>query len=211
MVALAKWLEPMDVGTFVSSHLGREPLARPASAASVIETCNWTTIDDVLRADPPDVLVVARSRQLEEPLPRSLVELRSLFRRGIGVAIRAPERVSTQIAALAREFARDLPGDQRVIVFATPACTHGFGWHYDAEDVFVVQTAGDKEYFLRRNTVTESPVRGFHSDFTNYHKETSPISACRLLPGDWLYIPKGYWHMALAYEDSLSLSIGVFP
>jgi ribosomal protein L16 Arg81 hydroxylase len=35
--------------------------------------------------------------------------------------------------------------------------------------------------------------------------------ACRLLPGDWLYMPKGYWHLAHAYEHSLSLSIGVFP
>jgi 50S ribosomal protein L16 3-hydroxylase len=211
MVALAKWLEPMDVASFVSSHLGREPFARCASAALVIETCNWTTIDDLLRAGAPDVLVVAQSRLVDEPLPRSLVELRTLFRRGIGLAIRAPERLNTQIAALAREFAVDLPGDQRLIAFATPARTHGFGWHYDAEDVFVVQTAGDKEYFFRRNTVAQAPMRGFQSDFTDYRNETSPLAACRLLPGDWLYIPKGYWHMARAYDDSLSLSIGVFP
>src|SRR5947199_5431507 len=30
-----------------------------------------------------------------------------------------------------------------------------------------------------------------------------------LIPGDWLYVPRGWWHCARATEDSLSLSIGV--
>src|SRR5205085_1552293 len=115
------------------------------------------------------------------------------------------------LRGLASEFAADLPGEQRVIVFATPGGTHGFSWHYDAEDVFIVQTAGDKEYYLRQNTVTSPPERGFQSDFREFRDETSAVAACRLLPGDVLYVPKGFWHIAHAHADSLSLSIGVFP
>jgi 50S ribosomal protein L16 3-hydroxylase len=211
VAALAKWLHPLDVRRFLSLHLGRKPFARPATAAPVIESCSWNALDRLLRAEPSDVLVIGQGELRELPSPRSLSALRALFHHGVGLAIRAPERVSTHIEELARQFALDVPGDQRLIVFATPARTHGFGWHYDAEDVFVVQTEGDKEYFLRRNTVTDPPLRGFQSDFKHYREETSPLVACRLLPGDWLYIPKGYWHMALAHEDSLSLSIGVFP
>ncbi|HKU43728.1 MAG TPA: cupin domain-containing protein [Polyangiales bacterium] len=211
MDSLTQWLEPMGKAQFVSEHLGRTPFARPGTAQQVAQCCNWQLLDDVLRAEPADVLVVAGSRQLALAAPRSTAELQGLFRRGIGIAVRAPERVSEPLAALSREFARELPGEQRLILFATPARTHGFGWHYDAEDVFVVQAAGDKEYFLRSNTISAPAVRGFQSDFREYSDETSPLMACRLLAGDWLYVPAGYWHVAHAYEDSLSLSIGVFP
>jgi ribosomal protein L16 Arg81 hydroxylase len=211
MPALSQWLDPLSVSEFVATYLGREPFARASCAASATECCSWDSLDRLLQAEPPDVLVVAKSKLLDVPPPRSLSALRSLFQKGIGVAIRAPERTSPEFEVLAREFQRDLPGDQRLIVFATPARTHGFGWHYDAEDVFVVQTAGDKAYYLRDNTVSTPPERGFQSDFSQYRDETSPLLCCRLLSGDLLYVPKGEWHMAIAQEDSLSLSIGVFP
>jgi ribosomal protein L16 Arg81 hydroxylase len=182
-----------------------------ATAASLVETCNWRMLDEVLRAGPSDILVVARGQSLNHPAPRSLAELQELFSRGVGIAVRAPERVNIWLRELAAQFALELPGEQRLILFATPGRTHGFGWHYDAEDVFVVQTAGDKEYYLRSNTVSHPPERGFQSDFGHYREETSPLLACRLLPGDCLYVPKGFWHMAVAHSDSMSLSIGVFP
>jgi ribosomal protein L16 Arg81 hydroxylase len=201
----------MAVSRFVDSHLGHEPLARASTAASCAEMCNWQMLNEVLRAVPTDVLVVARGKCLDRAAPQSLAELRMLFDSGIGIAIRAPEKVNEWLRELAEEFALELPGEQRLILFATPAQTHGFGWHYDAEDVFVIQTAGDKEYYLRRNTVSQSSQPGFHSDFAEFRTETSPLLACRMLPGDCLYVPKGFWHTAISYSDSMSLSIGVFP
>jgi ribosomal protein L16 Arg81 hydroxylase len=41
-----------------------------------------------------------------------------------------------------------------------------------------------------------------------FEKET-PVLACTLIPGDWLYIPRGFGHRAHAREHSLSISIGV--
>lgn len=211
MGTLTEWLNPLDVSRFVSSHLGRVPLARASTATSLATTCNWRLLDDVLRAEPSDVLVVAGGRSLDWIAPRSLAELQVLFKHGVGIAIRAPERVNTWLHELAAQFALELPGEQRLILFATPAQNHGFGWHYDAEDVFVLQTTGDKEYYLRANTVSPPPERGFESDFTEFRQETSPMLACRMLPGDCLYVPKGFWHIAVSHTDSMSLSIGVFP
>jgi ribosomal protein L16 Arg81 hydroxylase len=42
-----------------------------------------------------------------------------------------------------------------------------------------------------------------------FEKESSPLLRCDLIAGDWLYVPAGYWHVARADEDSLSISIGV--
>jgi len=45
----------------------------------------------------------------------------------------------------------------------------------------------------------------------NYEREIMPISRCRLIGGDWLYIPSGYWHMGRADAESISLAVGVTP
>lgn len=155
--------------------------------------------------------MVAKGRLLELPPPASIAQLQTLFDQGIGIALREAERHCAEIDALTAAFARELPGDQRVIVFATPGDTHGFGWHYDAEDVFIVQTGGEKTYYFRENTVDPAPVRGAQPDFRTFSRETTPIMACTLAPGDLLYLPRGYWHVARAHSASLSLSLGIFP
>jgi ribosomal protein L16 Arg81 hydroxylase len=113
------------------------------------------------------------------------------------------------VAALARSVAHDLPGQQRTIVFATAKGTSGFGWHFDREEVFILQTAGDKSYYFRANTVSPRPFHPEPQAFGDYGKEMSPLMSARLHAGDWLYLPSGYWHAAHAHEDSLSVSIGV--
>lgn len=211
MRALADWLGVVEADVLCSSQLGRAPYAAPACARAAAESCDWAGLDALLAAGPRDVLVVAHGHDLPVPPPRTLAALRALFARGIGVAIREADQFSAAIARLCVAFSQDVPGEQRVIVFATPGGHFGFGWHYDAEDVFIIQTAGDKEYFFRQNTVTERIGKSEPMDFSTYRSERSPLMSCRLLPGDLLYLPRGYWHAARAYSDALSISIGVFP
>lgn len=189
-------------------------MAGAGRASAHTAACTWNVLDDMLRAlpRPNDLLLVAAGQNVELPAPHNLFELQKLFQLSVGVALRSAEAYSPQVRALCDELAGEVPGQQRVIVFATAANTHGFGWHYDAEDVFIVQTAGDKEYLFRRNTQIDVtlPQRG-QPEFSLHRKEASPIMSCRLIAGDWLYLPRGYWHVAFARADSLSLSIGVFP
>ena len=95
-------------------------------------------------------------------------------------------------------------------LYATPAGHFSFGWHYDPEEVFILQTIGVKEYFLRPNTVHPNPVLETMPRDMQYERETPACFACTLVPGDWLYIPSGYWHKARAAEAALSISLGVF-
>ena len=211
MGVLADWLGAGEARLLRGRHLGRAPYAAPDRARGAIPSCDWGQLDALLSKQPSDVLVVAHGHDLPLPAPRSLPELRTYFARGVGLAVRKAERHSSALATLCDSFARDVPGEQRVIVFATPGGHSGFGWHYDAEDVFIVQTEGDKEYFFRENTVTERVGKDEPMDFSTYRKERSPLMSCRLLPGDLLYLPRGYWHVARAHADALSISIGVFP
>ena len=35
------------------------------------------------------------------------------------------------------------------------------------------------------------------------------LMQARLIAGDWLYVPRRWWHLVLCAEDSLSISVGV--
>src|SRR5690606_22824859 len=147
------------------------------------------------------------NRLLPIAAPRSYAELRPLFAHGIGLCMRRAERSHPQLERVASAF-RAL-GETHVQIFATPGGTHGFGWHYDDEDVFLVQTLGAKEYFFRPNTVAREPATA--ASFRKFPRESSPVYSARLVAGDFLYVPARWWHMALCEQDALSMSIGVLP
>ena len=96
-------------------------------------------------------------------------------------------------------------------MYCTPGGQFGFGWHYDAEEVFIVQTTGRKQYSLRKNTVNPWPIEETLPADMQYEREIMPLVRCELAAGDWLYIPSGYWHMGESRETAISLAIGVQP
>lgn len=209
MGALRTWLGAETWTRFAHEHYGKQPFVMPGAAAEVLHACNWDSLGAALASRAAEVQVVRRGESLSLTPPRSLPGLRKLFERSAGVALRNAERASAPIRTLATAIGEDAPGNRRVAVFATPAGTHSLAWHFDLDDLFIVQLAGSKTHHLRSNTVLPRPlVRDGHS-LAAYALETSPMLACELKPGDFLYVPAGFWHMALAGEDSLSISVGV--
>lgn len=204
---LSDWLGDIGLDAFRAAHLQRAPLACPGTTHGARELLDWNGLARVLKSKP-DVLVVARGQLLPFPAPTDLDELRAYFRMGIGLAMRHTEKADPVMATVAQAFERDV-GTSQVQVFVTPRETHGFGWHYDDEDVFIAQTHGVKDYYFRANTVT--PARAAPSEFSRYPEETSTLCTATLVAGDFLYIPARWWHMAICREESLSISVGVYP
>jgi 50S ribosomal protein L16 3-hydroxylase len=207
---LRRWLHPLELEAFAATHLRRQAWAGTGSAAAQCPLFAWDTLARLLECRGLDLLVIARGQLLDLPPPRSLAQARELLRSGIGFVVRRAERHEPELAALARCATEDLPGEAHVQLFVTPAGTHGFAWHYDAEEVFIVQTAGAKDYYLRQNTVNPTQPAA-HPDFTAFRRETSALQTAQLLAGDVLYVPARWWHMAVCREDSLSISLGIAP
>jgi hypothetical protein len=206
---LAAWLGPTPLAAFRATHLGRTPLAHAGTTTVAAPLLDWDVVGRLL-ASPgrrAELLVVARGRLLDVAVPRSLAALRALMRDGIGIVLRGVERDDPELARLAGAFERDL-GRTRLQVFVTPAGTHGFGWHYDDEDVFIAQTAGVKEYRFRANTVAAATPAAAAA-FARFPAETSPLLAATLAAGDFLYLPSRWWHAAHCHDDALSISVGV--
>jgi 50S ribosomal protein L16 3-hydroxylase len=209
---LSEWLQPLTMGEFARSHLGRLPYARPGSAANVVPWFDWGVLERLLASRPePDMLVASSGRLVNVPPPSSLEDVRRLMRERCGIVLRRTERHDERLAELARTFARDIPGEVHVQLYVTPAGTQTFGWHFDTEDVFVAQTMGAKDYYFRDNTVARDGSSVIAPDFSVVRLERSPLFCAQLIPGDWLYLPSRWWHLVRSVEDSLSISVGVYP
>lgn len=194
---------------FIDEYYLRQPFSLPRGAAALAGLGAWPMVVAILSQPDADVLVVREGRRWEGDRNPSADEARRLFDEGYTVLVRHAERRHPQIAELAAGFARDFAADIDVHIYCTPGGQHGFGWHYDAEDVFILQTAGSKEYSLRKNTVNPWPVVEALPHDMRYEREIMPLAKCLLSAGDWLYVPHGYWHKADAREASFSLAVGV--
>lgn len=214
-MALEELLTAAARQEFVSRIFRRAPFAQPRAASGLVRFLDWSTLDRVLQsassseAGGDDVLVVRHGRLVPTPVPRSLSAARPLLDAGSSLVVRNAEARDAGMRELRDRFAAALAARARIQLFVTPKGERGFGWHYDAEEVFIVQTMGTKEYFFRENTVNPRPRPQPSYDFAAVREERTPIMACTLIAGDWLYVPRGWWHVATAHEDSLAISIGV--
>jgi 50S ribosomal protein L16 3-hydroxylase len=207
-----EWSSPSERAAFLASSFGRQPYAQPGAARASIPLLRWTTLDRVLRSPLAcDAITVAAGHLVDVPAPRSSADVRALMARGISTVVRTSERHDDGFRRLAAAFDAVLPGAVHVQVYATPTGTYSYGWHYDFEDVFIVQTLGIKDYYMRANTTAVHTRFGEALDFRLVREEKSALMKARLIAGDWLYIPRRWWHFVQCAEESLSISVGVMP
>lgn len=194
---------------FLENYFLRLPYAEPTGARGVSQRGGWEIIGGLLASPEADVMVVKAGQRWPEPRTPSLEEAKSLFDEGYTLLVRHAERHDAELKHLAQGFAQEFLAPVDVHLYATPGKSFGFGWHYDVEDVFIIQLEGSKEYSLRKNTVNPWPVLDNMPKDLRYERELMPLMKCELSAGDWLYIPHGYWHKGDAKSDSISLAVGV--
>lgn len=194
-------LGDLPFARFLEEYWQRIPYSRPGGAAPFAALGTWEVMDAIL-AGPADVLA-AKDGRLGQGDPREL------YASGHTVLVRNAEKRHPGLAELAGGFDSAFRAPVNVHLYCTPAGGRGFGWHYDAEDVFILQTRGAKEYSLRKNTVNPLPVAEAIPEDMRFEAEVTPLFRCALRAGDWLYIPAGWWHVADAKEESITLAVGV--
>jgi 50S ribosomal protein L16 3-hydroxylase len=212
MNALQELLGPVPVREFLHSNFTRVPFAMPDRAARY--THDFTEADfAAMVEDSRSILRIVRDGHLVHDNARmSWAEAQAYHRRGHTLLVRYAERSSAKLQAIAEEFARFFHSPVDIQVYLTPDKSQAFGWHYDLEEVFIVQVQGCKEYTIRQNTLNPLPVWDTMPADMPYDRETSRLRmTCRLEAGDWLYIPSGWWHIAETQAASIHLSIGVMP
>lgn len=209
---LRDWMRAPEHDAFEHARRARTAYATAGLDAITAAMFDEARLHAVLSSrHEPDLLVVANNQLLSERAPKTSSQARELLGRGIGLVIRKAQRHDPQLSALAARFALEFDAAPHIQLFVTPARSQGFGWHYDADDVIILQTVGSKQYYLRQNTVVALAAAALPMDFTEVLRESSPTMACTLQAGDALYLPRGMWHAARAIDESFSISLGLEP
>jgi len=209
LMVIEQLLGDIQRQTFFDEYFLKRPFSLAGRSRDFSPLGSWQILESILAQPAVDVLVVKEGMRWEGDRAPTYLQARELHAAGHTVLIRHAERHEPRLAELAMAFQREFQGPVDIHIYCTPAGQGGFGWHYDVEDVFILQTAGSKEYSLRKNTVNPWPLLETLPQDMRYEREIMPLARCLLEAGDWLYIPNGYWHMARAREASISLAIGL--
>jgi len=214
VVILEELLSPHTLKDFWDLHLSREPYAAPFKAQRFKNLINWGLIESILATQHGDCWLPQLGHlphQKELATGRLTInQARENFKQGRTVLVRHAEKAHSALEEIAHNFFQVFHAPIDIQIYCTPAGQEGFNWHYDLEEVFVLQSSGEKEFFLRKNTFNPRPT--FMPKDLEFEKETNRTEIrCLLKEGDWLYIPSGYWHKARALTDSFHMSVGVMP
>jgi 50S ribosomal protein L16 3-hydroxylase len=212
MDVLQELLGQVPVSEFLQRTFARVPFAMPDRAGHY--TTHFTEADFACMVEHPcaTLRVVRNDRMVQDKAKLSWREAQDFHRRGHTLLVRHAERASPKVQAIAEAFARFFHSPVDIQVYLTPQHNQAFGWHYDLEEVFIIQVQGCKVYTIRQNTLNPLPVWDNMPADLGFERETSRLRlTCRLEAGDWLYIPSGWWHIARTQSESIHLSIGIMP
>jgi hypothetical protein len=139
--------------------------------------------------------------------------LARLFADGATIVLQGLHRTHAPIVDFAQALAADLGHPVQVNAYVTPPQAQGFSDHYDVHDVFVLQVAGEKRWFIRepvlRHPTRDQPWTDRRAAVEEAARR-EPLIDVVLRPGDALYLPAGWLHAAQALgETSAHLTVGI--
>lgn len=221
---LSDWLiAPVGENTFERDYWEKRPLIvqreNPGYYTALLSLADFDTILSNLSVYSPRVRVVGKDRETAGAHgPRGSIydrangteALFARFRQGETIIVSSLHEEWPPLRELCRALAAKFSGAFQVNVYLTPARSRGLRPHYDTHDVFVLQIYGTKQWKLFDQAV-HLPLGGqvHNGEFFN---RDDPIEVVCLRPGDMIYIPRGWGHVADALDEmTLHLTVGAFP
>lgn len=138
-------------------------------------------------------------------------KVRRLYAAGKTLILNNVEDVHADVALLARRLETDLGARVQINAYLTPPGAQGFAAHYDTHDVLVAHIAGEKIWRIQ-GAEAACPLHELTDGDPRLRSTAEPPWQPRLVPGDLLYIPRGWIHEAVTQTSaSLHLTISIHP
>ena len=146
----------------------------------------------------------ARSKQ---PIPRlQPVKFTTQLRAGATLVLDAVHELYEPLEELAAELEYFFRERVQINSYAGWHTSRGFDLHWDDHDVFILQVTGRKRWSIYGET-RPHPLTG---DTDNPRPTGAPLWEATLEDGDFLYIPRGFWHVAEPLDEpTLHLTVGI--
>ncbi len=220
--SLAKLLEPCAPEDFLASVWGKTYKHVKGRAGKFAALMPWEHLNYILRrhrldhprlrlvedgagVPPADYLRYVSARR-GRVIPRlRAAELTRLLARGTTLVLDAVDELHEPTETLASALEHFFRERVQINLYAGWHESRGFDLHWDDHDVFVLQVAGRKRWSVYGETRV-NPSAGE----TVPQPAGAPLWEGILEDGDLLYIPRGWWHVAVPLnEPTLHLTAGV--
>lgn len=220
--SVLEWmLHPIEQGMFMERIWEREPCLIERDDPNFHgDLFKGSDLDHVLefgRPMPPDMRVLLEgddvpSTEYFQPDGRlDLNQLRRLYADGHTIVLHGLHRFSGSVAEFGQLLQQRLSCKVLSNAYLTPRRARGLNPHYDTHDVFILQLAGAKTWYIYGQGVS-FPL---HNTFAPgpYSRDDLPEpQKIRLTAGNAMYVPRGWIHEAEAGdESSLHLTVGIYP
>jgi ribosomal protein L16 Arg81 hydroxylase len=190
-------LRAEDIDAFLSRNDIRYPALRMAKDGPTIPPSSYS---DILRF----------GSYASEGLV-NIERVRQLHAEGATIILQMTRSSIPRLARFANNLQAELEFNIEATVYLTPRNSQGFTTHYDTHGVFVLQVEGKKRWRLY-DFMCDLPT--LTQTFDTCEAGPSPIRREVVLEaGDFLYVPRGLAHDAIAENEgsSLHVSVGLFP
>lgn len=221
---LSRLLEPHTTEEFLASFWGQTYKHIRGRAGRFASLLPWERLNEILRQHRLDfprlrlmrdgkALPVAsylrhtsgvRNKQL---IPRlQPVKFTGQLRAGATLVLDAVDELHEPLEELAAELELFFRERVQINSYAGWHTSRGFDLHWDDHDVFILQVTGRKRWAIYGET-RPHPLAGE----TGLPKpESKPLWEATLEDGDFLYIPRGWWHVAEPLDEpTLHLTVGI--
>ncbi|HYE65717.1 MAG TPA: cupin domain-containing protein [Pyrinomonadaceae bacterium] len=216
-------MEPCLLKDFLASSWGRQYRHIRGWPGKFAQLLPWDRLNDLLRRhrlDFPRLRLMRDGQSLSTssylwhltgvrrkvPVPRLLpVELTRHLRQGATLVLDAVDELHEPLEELAEGLELFFHERVQINAYAGWQTSRGFDLHWDDHDVFVLQVTGRKRWSVYGMTrpyplAQERAAR----------PADGPLWEETLEDGDLLYIPRGWWHVAMPLaEPTLHLTVGV--
>jgi ribosomal protein L16 Arg81 hydroxylase len=233
MHSLDELLHPITSDRFMADYYGRKPLHIPAGAgapkaaltdwaefnALLSQTLNWTPNTLKLVRDgasiPPEFYCEEVDSQAGRMLRPSPAKVEVFLSTGASLVANDVHALTPKLRALGDVLGRTFAGKVGANAYLSFGGVRAFATHFDLHEVFAVQVEGEKIWRLYENRA-DSPI-GFDvpdDQISAWFERTRgrPMMDVHMKPGDVLYLPRGWYHDALAQPGaSLHVTWSVTP
>jgi hypothetical protein len=223
--SLARMLAPYAPEEFLDSSWGVNFLHVRGGAGRFARMMPWGRLSEILsrqRLDFPRLRLVRDGKSLpvstylrhttsgrqKTAIPRlKSAELARELREGATLVLDAVDELSEPIEELSKGLELLFRERVQVNLYAGWQTSRGFDVHWDDHDVFILQVTGRKRWSVYGQTRPYPLV----NDIEKAQKpEHEPLWEGTLEDGDLLYIPRGWWHVAVPLaEPTMHLTVGV--
>ncbi|MEQ1869068.1 MAG: cupin domain-containing protein [Vicinamibacterales bacterium] len=208
MFGLAHIISPLTIDEFLVTYSGKRAVHVPGPSEKFEHLFGWNDVNTFLNGCRPSFEGVKLVHDTKSLPQTELARMSHWLSKGATLVINHVHHIDPITERFADIFAKEMNAAVNINAYISFPTHQGFDCHYDTHDVWIIQTAGAKEWKVFE------PTRKFPLDrdpAEDKSRQTKPTEgeylSCTLTPGDMLYIPRGHWHYALSSDPCIHLTV----